>query len=71
MNKFTNSNGKESMMRKISWLITRVFVIWGSVEIIYSMAKPKFELHSDFLLGTLSLVIVGKVGQAVSERFKK
>tara|TARA_R110000796_G_scaffold250884_2_gene381121 strand:- start:228 stop:443 length:216 start_codon:yes stop_codon:yes gene_type:complete len=71
MSKFKDSEGKESMMRKISWLISRVFVIWGSVEIGYSMIKKDFEIHSDFLLGTLSLIVIGKVGQSVSERFKK
>ena len=70
MNKFTDSNGKESMMRKIMWLIARVFVVWGSAEIIYSMIKPKFVMHSDFLLGTLSLIVIGKVGQSVSEKIR-
>ena len=71
MSKFLDNKGKESMMRKIMWLVARVFVVWGSVEIVYSMINLKFVLHSEFLLGTLSLIVIGKVGQAVSENFKK
>ena len=71
MNKFTDNNGKESMMRKITFILVWVFVAWGTTEIGYSMFKTTFQIHTEFLLGTLSIVVVGKVGQAVSERIKK
>ena len=71
MNKFDDTQGKESMMRKAVWLSLRSWVWWTSLEVGYSMINTDFKMHSPYLLGVFTIIMAGKVGQTVSEKFKK
>ena len=68
-NKFTDHNGKESMMRRITWLIVIVALVWGSAELMFNFFfYPEFEIHTGFILGTLSIGVTGKGLQAYTEK---
>ena len=71
MSKFKDDNGKESMIRKISWLIVITSLVWGSAEIVYSFFVNDFTIHSYLILSTLLIGVGGKVGQSFAEKFKK
>ena len=55
MNKFTEASGKESMMRRIVWLIVIVGLSWGTTEVVYSLFDPEFDIHETLILTTISI----------------
>ncbi len=67
MSKFTDHTGKESLMRKLIWLITIISLIWGTAELIAYMILTKYEIayevHTGLILGAISLAITGKGAQ--------
>lgn len=67
--------GNKSIMRKIVWILTITFVVWGTSEIIayiwlHALGKP-FTVHTSFLLAGLGIILGGKATQKGIEVFKK
>jgi|TARA_R110001606_G_scaffold47972_4_gene122081 glucose uptake protein GlcU len=67
MSKFIDSKGKESMMRKITWIVILTALAWGTGEIIFNFINPEFNIHETLILTTLGAAITGKVGQKIVE----
>ena len=67
MSKFIDSKGKESMMRKITWIVILTALSWGTGEIIFNFINPEFNIHEGLILTTLGAAITGKVGQKIVE----
>jgi len=68
MNKFSDSSGKNSMIRVLSFMIVLTALAWGTGEIIYSMFKPEFVIHTAFITSVLGIGIAGKVGQKIIKK---
>jgi len=68
MSKFNDEKGKESMMRRIAWLIIIVGLSWGTAEIIYSFFISEFDIHETLILTTLSIGVTGKGVQKLMEK---
>lgn len=69
--------GNASMMRKLVWILTLTFIVWGTAEIttyIWLHAldnNSSFEVHTNFLLAGLAIVLTGKVTQKSVESRSK
>lgn len=75
MSFLTSGEVKGSNMRKIVWVLTLVFIVWGTAEIttyIWMSALDKtFTVHTAFLLGGLGIIFGGKVTQKGVEVYKQ
>ena len=67
MSEFKDDKGKASMMRKLTWLIVIVSLIWGSSELTYSWFNNDYKIHETFILTTLGMGIGGKAWQKIIE----
>ena len=70
MNKFKDHSGKESMMRRITWLIVVVSLLWGSADLAFNFFFPDFDIHETLILTTLSIGVTGKGVQSIIENKK-
>lgn len=70
MSKFKDHTGKESMMRKMTWLIVIVGLAWGTGEVIYSFFNNAFDIHETLIISTTSVGITGKGVQKALELAK-
>jgi hypothetical protein len=68
MKELLDNKGKKSMMRKIAWLIVVTSLVWGSVEVIYSLYNNEFEIHTAFITSVLGIGVTGKGLQKIFEK---
>jgi len=67
MSEYKDDKGKVSMMRKLTWLIVIVSLLWGSSEIVYNWFNPDYNIHETLILTALSIGISGKAVQKLIE----
>lgn len=74
MEHFKDSTGKISMMRKLTWFIVLTVLLWGTMELVaniwFNALDKDFEIHGNFILGAMSIAILGKVSQKGFESYK-
>ena len=75
MKEFKDNNGKDSMMRKISWAIVLTGLIWGTFEVAAHLILLKhginFDIHETLILTTVSIGVAGKGTQKAIEVLNK
>lgn len=71
MSKFNEPSGKESMMRRLTWLIVIAGLSWGTAEVIWTMIMSKygveFDIHETLIITVISVGVAGKGVQKAIE----
>ena len=71
MDKFTDNDGKRSMIRTITYFIVLTALGWGTIEVIYSLFNNDFTIHTNLIFTVLGIGVTGKVGQKIVENINK
>jgi hypothetical protein len=71
MSLLEDDKGKKSLMRIVTLLIVVTALLWGTIEVVYSLFNNDFNIHVTLILSVLGVGVTGKLGQKIAERIKK